>query len=374
MHPTTVLLLGGYGFFGTRLAQLLSRIEALHVIVAGRDLASAQAVVSPLMPESRARLSAASIDARDDRLADKVTALGATVVVNLAGPFQGQDYHIAQACITARASYIDLADSRRFVCGIGALDEQARAAGILVTSGASSVPALSSAVVEHLARAMTQVHDIDVGITPGNRTDRGLATVAAILSYCGEPISVWRDQRWEAADGWIGHERRHYPEPVGPRWLTLCEVPDLSLLVGKYPECRSVTFRAGLELPALHFGLGGMSILRRFGLVPRLTHFARFARWASERLIGFGSDHGAMHVEVSGIDTSGNAIRRRWTLLAEDGDGPYVPTLAAATLVRQLASGTMQVGRAMPCVGLLTLADFQREIGQLHIHTQEEPF
>jgi hypothetical protein len=48
---------------------------------------------------------------------------------------------------------VDLADGRDFVCGIDVLDPQAKAAGVLLLSGASSVPALSSAVVDALASA-----------------------------------------------------------------------------------------------------------------------------------------------------------------------------------------------------------------------------
>lgn len=71
---------------------------------------------------------------------------------------------LAEECIRAGAHYVDLADSRfgvsiRVLCGtdvasrrvfveaIGALDSAAREAGVLVASGASSVPALSSAVI-----------------------------------------------------------------------------------------------------------------------------------------------------------------------------------------------------------------------------------
>ena len=46
------------------------------------------------------------------------------------------------ACIAAGAHYLDLADARDFVARIGTLDAAARAAGVAIISGASSVPAL----------------------------------------------------------------------------------------------------------------------------------------------------------------------------------------------------------------------------------------
>jgi hypothetical protein len=68
-----------------------------------------------------------------------------------------------------------------------------------------------------------------------------------------------------------------------------------------------------------------------------------------------------MHVAVRGLDAQGRRARRTWTLLAVAGDGPWVPTLAAAALVRKLAAGTPPAAGARPCLGELTLDDFARE-------------
>ena len=43
-----VLILGGYGFFGARLARLLADIAGVETIVGGRDLAKARAVAASL--------------------------------------------------------------------------------------------------------------------------------------------------------------------------------------------------------------------------------------------------------------------------------------------------------------------------------------
>ena len=58
-------------------------------------------------------------------------------------PYGRDPYRVARAAIAAGAHYIDLADDGAFVAGIGALDEEAKAAGVAVISGASSVPAIS---------------------------------------------------------------------------------------------------------------------------------------------------------------------------------------------------------------------------------------
>lgn len=372
--PTTVLILGAYGFFGRRLCALLARNPALHVVVAGRRQSAADTYADELRRQHpQAAISALVTDTDPARLAAAIDRTGAAIVVNLGGPFQHQDYAVAQTCIGRGVHYVDLADGRAFVTGIVELDAAARAAGVLVATGASSVPALSGAAIDRLAQQFARIDTIDIGISPGNRTDRGLATIAAILSYCGEPIDVRQQGRRQTRHGWTQHARHAYPAPVGKRWLTLCDVPDLTLLPQRFPDVSAVRFRAGLELPLLHLGLGLLSLLRRLRLLPNLASFAAPLKRASEWFIGFGSDAGAMHVELTGVSLAGTRQRLRWTLLAERGDGPYVPTLAAAALVARLASTPRRADApltgATPCIGLLSVDEILAQSAGLPIRT-----
>ncbi len=347
------MLLGGYGLFGRHLARLLNEQDGLEVLIAGRSLSSAHALAEQL---SNAR--GVLCDADANYFPARLRELAPALLVHLAGPFQGQDYRVAMACIEAGVHYIDLADGREFVCGIGALDAAARQAGVLVCSGASSVPALSSAAADHLAKGLASVQQIEIGISPGNRTERGLATVRAILGYCGRSLST---DDGEALVGWKTTQTHHYPSPVGARMLSPCDVPDLTLLPLRYSGRPRVRFGAGLELRLLHRGMNLIAALRRRGWVRDWSRHARPLNFVAGLLRHLGSDAGAMHVKVNGITPDGRPQQRTWQLQALRGDGPFVPTLAAAALVRALASGQMAQRGALPCVGLLTLNQFERE-------------
>lgn len=369
-----MLLLGGYGFFGRRLAARLARDPLVELTICGRDLAAAEALASSLNEQTgSARFHAQCIDALAPGLAERIRASGAGVVVHASGPFQGQGYGVARACIEAGAHYIDLADGREFVCGIGALDAQARHADVCVVSGASSVPALSNAAADALARDFVKVDEIDIGINPGNRTERGLATVTAILGYCGAAIPHWRDGRWQSAIGWQGLRRQRYPAPVGVRWLAHCDVPDLQLMPGRFAGVRTVSFRGGIELRWLLAGTWMMAAMRRAGLVRDWSRYSGWLKAFSDLFIGFGTDAGAMHVELTGTGKDGRPLRRCWTLVATDGDGPFVPTLAAAALVGKLARGELAFRGAAPCVGLLAVQDFLDAAQGLAITTETTP-
>ena len=363
-EPYRVLVIGGYGFFGRRLVERLSLQAGLHVIVAGRSAQQAAALVAELRSQAQATLGAIELDALSDELPGWLDGLRVRAVVNASGPFQGQDYRVALACTAAGVHYIDLADGRDFVAGITAVDVAAAAAGVCVLSGASSVPALSGAAVDDMTRGWQRLDAIDIGISPGNRTERGLSTIRAGLSYCGRPI---RHDDGRTLTGWLRLRLHRYPAPVGWRPLSPCDVPDLALLPARYPGRPRVRFGAGLELFALHAGMNAMALAGRLGLVRDwVAHAPGLKRW-SDRFATLGSDAGAMHVSVRGLDAEGRRARRTWTLLATDGDGPFVPTLAAAALVRKLAAGQPPAIGARPCLGELTLDDFARETDGRHI-------
>src|SRR5205085_1265889 len=110
------------------------------------------------------------------------------------------------------AHYIDLADGRRFVCDFAReLDETFRVVGCTAITGASTVPALSSAVVDAAARRIDgPIEEIDFCIAPAQRAPRGVATLEGVLSYCGAPIEVWREGRWQTMHGWADPQFVHF--------------------------------------------------------------------------------------------------------------------------------------------------------------------
>jgi hypothetical protein len=369
MRRCHVLVIGGYGFFGQRLVQRLVGNPELIVTIAGRSLSRARELRDRLAPRAQASLNAAQIDALGLGLADRLSTLSADVVVHTSGPFQQQDYRVAEACIASRTHYIDLADGRDFVTRVTALNAPAVEAGVLVASGASSVPALSSAAADHLAAPFRTIDAIDIGISPGNRTERGLSTVQSILTYCGKRIPAGDEEVF----GWCGSYRHRYPDPVGDRLLSPCDVPDLSLIPDRYPGRPAVRFGAGLELAFLHRGMNIMAGMARAKLVRDWSVHAAWLKKAADIFRHWGTDAGAMHVRVTGKDSQGQRRSRLWSLIAANGDGPFVPTLAAAALIRKLQAGELTRTGAVACVGLLGLDDFRREAEGLAISMSESP-
>jgi len=362
-----IVILGGYGQFGSRIVRWLAREAGCHVIVAGRRLEQASALVAEIEKSgASAALSAAQLDHEAPDFAARIEGLRANLLIHTAGPFSDRNYDVARACIEAGANYIDLADDRAFVLGIGTLDEAARAKGVLVVSGASTVPAVSAAIVDAHRGAFTRIDSIDIGITPGSRAPRGLSTIQSVLAYCGKTITRWQCGQWRQVFGWQDLHRVRYPT-LGTRWFANCDIPDLALFPSRYAVTQSVTFSAALELRAMQFGMWAMSWLARSGLVSSWVPAAAMLKFASDPLSRFGSDLGGMHVHVMGLDAHGQEHSLRWFLIAGSGDGPMIPCIASIVLARKLARGELRLNGAAPCLDMFTLAEFQSTVRALDI-------
>jgi saccharopine dehydrogenase-like NADP-dependent oxidoreductase len=351
-----IVVLGGYGNFGGRICRSLATEKEIWLGVAGRDAARGAGFIRAL-GTTAAACEALQIDRDAQDFSAALAALHPDLVIHTSGPFQRQSYHVAEAAIAADAHYIDLADGRAFVAGIGALDDAARRRRVLVISGASTLPAVSSAVIDRLAGGFERIERVEIGIAPGQSVARGKATVESILSYCGRPFAEWCNGRWKQVFGWQGVRRIHYPD-LGWRWAARCDIPDLELLPARYRSLESVRFDASLELGSEHFGLWTLAWLTRMKLVREPVTMAgallRMARWLDR----FGSDVGGMRIMLTGRRPGGEAGESSWHLTARNGDGPHIPCIPAIVLARKLSRGESFEPGARPCQGMMTLDEF----------------
>lgn len=365
LKPFSILIVGSAGAFGARIAELLARAENVDLVLAGRTRTRLAAQAETLGPTLARPVRVAVLDADRAGAADLVQ-LGAGLVVNASGPFQGSGYGLARAAMAARCHYIDLADARAFVAGFGALDAEARAANVLAVSGASSVPGLSSAVVAHRRGLFATLEAIDIAISPGNAFDPGVATVASVLGGIGQPIRMRLGGAWQTVHGWQGIRRQSFGA-AGRRWLGHVDVPDLDLLPAHETGLKTVRFQAGLEVGLFHLGLWGASWLVRGGIVRSLTPLATPLLAVKRMLSRLGSDRGGMIIEMRGTGHDGGPKTLTWLLVAKSGHGPYVPALAAVALAKRLASGAETRRGATACYGLVGLPDILAEAKGLDI-------
>lgn len=361
MH--TVLVLGGYGFFGQRICASLAPDPSIRLLVGGRHRDHALETVQRLGLGTEQALA---IDANHSDFGRVLNDSRAEILIHTAGPFQQQDYRVARAAIQAGCHYIDLADGRQFVAGIAALDAVARKRGVSVISGASSIPALSSAAVDRYQPRFARLESIELAISSGARAP-GLATVQGIFGYVGRPFHYLSDGEPVTAHGWLGLRRHRFPSPLGARWLCRCDIPDLTLFPSRYPGVTTVSFEAGFASDLGHLVVWTLAWLVKTRVLPSAAPFAaplnRLSRWIEP----FVSDKGGMFVRLKGLGHDGKPLRITWNLVAQNNHGPHIPCGAAVALTQKLCSNVRLPSGAMPCMGLLSVEEYLAALPGLNL-------
>jgi len=362
-----VLIIGGYGNFGSFITKSLAKEKKFQVIVAGRSVEKSQQFISDLEAANEAEYVVLDIN---DEISTALVDINPKIVIHTSGPFQDQGYSVARACIKHGAHYIDLSDGRRFVEGITVLDAKAKEHDVLVVSGASSVPCLSAALIDYYLPDFDSLETVDYGITTAQKTARGLATTAAILSYTGKPFNTLINGKIAGIYGWQGLHVRKYEE-LGLRLLGNCDVPDLSLFPVRYPTLKTIRFYAGLEIWFVHITLWSISWLVRFGLIRRLERIAPLLLRISYLFDWLGSSTSAFHMELSGKGKSGEEKSVKFELIAKSGDGPYIPCLPAILMAKKLVNRKIEDRGAYPCVGFISRDDYLGALKELDISWAE---
>ncbi|OWV64654.1 saccharopine dehydrogenase [Rhizobium sp. R339] len=381
----SLLIIGGYGTFGGRLARLLGDEPRLRLLIAGRSLEKADDFVADLRSPKDgseglgssnlgARLQAVAFD-RDGNLTEQLTRLQPDLVIDASGPFQSfgdEPYKVVRACINLGIDYADLADSTGFVAAIGGLDAEARKQGIFALSGLSSLPALSFAALDVVAPQFARIESVAAGIAPSSHVKIGRNVVGAIASYAGKDVPRLRDGKATRGRGLIDTMRVTVAPPgavpLRSRKFLLVDAPDLALLPARFAGLQSTFTGVGTEPQPLQSVLALFAQLVRWRLLPSLAPFSRLMQRASHAFAR-GEHRGGMFVQASGIDAAGKRLTAGWHLIAEGDDGPFIPAIAAEVLVRRLLAGERPAPGARAAAGELRLADFEAAFRRFSITT-----
>ncbi len=364
-----VLIIGGYGNFGSYIAQALADDPAIRLLIGGRSSEKASRFIAKFKAANLAEPHTIDIDGD---IGAALARIDPHIVIHTTGPFQSQDHRVARACVDYGCHYLDLADARDFVTTIGMIDEAAKIKGVLVVSGASSVPCLTAAVIDHFLPGFATLDSIDYGISAAQQTNRGLATTSSILSYVGKPFETIRNGKPRVVVGWQDTHSAYYPE-LGRRWFGNCDIPDLALFPARYPQLKSIRFAAGHELSVLHAGAWLMSWAVRLGLIRSLAPHAELLLRIAFLFDWMGTGRSGFHMYLSGRGHDGSAKTARFFLIARSGDGPYIPCMPAILIARKLAHGELGRVGAMPCVDLIGLEEYLGALAGLDISVVADP-
>jgi Domain of unknown function (DUF4166)/Saccharopine dehydrogenase NADP binding domain len=359
-----ILIVGGYGVFGSRIVELLENDARLTLVVGGRSVAKAKTFAAS-RKLAKAELVPAAINRNGD-IGGQLSAIRPDIVIDASGPFQtyGDDgYRVIKACLAQGANYLDLADGSDFVAGVGAFDDRAKAAGLYIVSGASSFPVLTAAAVRRLSAGMAAVKTIRGGIAPSPYAGVGENVIRAIAGYAGQPTRRKRDGVF--CTGYPLTEHLRYTiappgrVPLHNKMFSLVDVPDLQALAALWPEADEIWMGAAPVPEPLHRLLAALAWLVRLGVLPTLSPIAPLMHFASNH-IRWGEHRGGMFVEIDGVGASGTRLKRTWHLLAEGDDGPLIPSKAVEAIVRNVLQGRSPQPGARAAVRELELDAYEQ--------------
>lgn len=144
----TVLCLGGTGQFGLPIARHLAADPVVdRVIIAGRDLAKAQAVAATLGPKGFAR----QVDADDDASLAAATE-SVSVVVSTLWSADGRAARVAGAAVAAGAHYVELNDD----APDADLDAAAQQAGVALLRRVGASPGMTDLCERHALEGLDE--------------------------------------------------------------------------------------------------------------------------------------------------------------------------------------------------------------------------
>jgi saccharopine dehydrogenase (NAD+, L-lysine-forming) len=346
-----------------------------ELVVAGHDARNAKQFVKRLHSK---RAKAVLLDARDPRLADRISAIDPDVVIN--SSWYELNMKIMPACIEAGVHYIDLGGLYHMTRKQLALDTQARDAGVLCLLGMGSTPGIMNVMARHAAEKFTSIDR--VRLRSGSRTLEQASRFVAPYSirtvldeFTIKPV-VLRNGRLREVPSLSLKESIEFPKPVGrvegyvtlhselatlPR--TLGRVRDMDFIVAYDPEFTS--FVATLA----SIGLAGRKPLQigrqkivpydvLAGLVQRLPPLERDP-----------VDADAQRVEMLGVRKGKRlAVRmdsltryhKRWGLSSGTADTGIPPSIAA----QWIASGRVRARGVLPPESCIEPLPFFRELNR----------
>lgn len=164
----TVLIYGSNGYTGQLIAAQ-AVASGLHPVLGGRNTTAVREQAERLGLEHRAF----SLDDRK-ALADGLS--GVTVVMHCAGPFSRTSAPMADACLRARAHYLDITGEIAVFEALAARDADARAVGVMLLPGVGFDVVPSDCLAAHLVRRLPSATRLALGFEARGGISRGTAT------------------------------------------------------------------------------------------------------------------------------------------------------------------------------------------------------
>jgi saccharopine dehydrogenase-like NADP-dependent oxidoreductase len=186
-----ILIVGGYGVVGRRIAELLVPLFPERVVIAGRDVARAQELCNSLGHGARARY----LDVNDHgQIRDAVPGVG-TIMACVAQA----EPRLLHTAVAGGLAYTDVAPRLAFWKGTDELHALAQETGARVLLGAGLSPGISNVMARKLADVAGDVDSVETSILLSLGDEYGADSLEHMLQSLRQPFNLFRHGRYESA-------------------------------------------------------------------------------------------------------------------------------------------------------------------------------
>ncbi|MFO0618989.1 MAG: saccharopine dehydrogenase NADP-binding domain-containing protein [Polyangiaceae bacterium] len=179
----TVVVYGATGWTGTKVAHALAR-RGVDLVVAGRSRGALERLARELPGET-----AVAIAPLDDKRALYFAVAGAQALVNCAGPCVESGPPLIEACLEARADYMDVSGEASYVDDVyGHYHGRAMRRGVTLCPAFAAKGALGDWGAQLVAADLGAPHELDdVGVAYAHgRREYFRPSVASVVSSAGQ--------------------------------------------------------------------------------------------------------------------------------------------------------------------------------------------
>lgn len=252
---TRFTVLGAAGVVGSAVVrELLGAGDVEHVVIADLDEAAADRVAASC---GTSRALPRRVDVGDP---EAIFALlrDTDVVVNCT--FYRYNLELTNLAIRAGVPLVDLGFRPDHTRQQLALDDAARAAGVLVIPGLGATPGLSNVLAAHGARALDEVHDIRIAYASIRPLALSPSLIDAALDNYSGPRPTYRAGSLVDVPAFGGEEEVDFLAPVGRRRVYCVPHSEPITLPAWVPGVRNVEIK-GTYHPEVMDGLRAVTAL-----------------------------------------------------------------------------------------------------------------
>ena len=337
-----VLVLGGSGRIGSRVAADLLTHTSVDVTIAGRNLVTGLKVAQALTHNTETashRCQFLPVDL-DDQTSLSTMIAGFDLVIHCAGPFHRRNASVLNQCIELGVNYVDVSDHPSFTCKAIALREKAESASITAIINTGIFPGISNSMVRQDIEQLDQANAVHLSYVVGGSGGAGLTVMRSTFLGLQRPFEAWVNGERQTIRPYSDREVLSFPHygKVGVYWF---DMPESFTLADTFPVKTMVT-KFGSVPRIYNYLTWGVAQL----LPPRLLQsnsvieFLSQVSYAMTRISNLWSGVGvAIRSDVAGVKY-GKAVYCRSTL--------FHPSAAAAagigtgTIAELILSGALR--------------------------------